>query len=84
MNIAITGGGTGGHLSIAKAIKEELNSRGIDPIFIGSSYGQDEAWFSKERGFSKKCFFDTSGVVNKKVVAKMISLGNILKYSFKC
>ncbi len=84
MNIAITGGGTGGHLSIAKAIKEELNSRGIDPIFIGSSYGQDEAWFSKDRGFSKKCFFDTSGVVNKKIIAKMVSLGNILKYSFKC
>jgi len=28
MNIAITGGGTGGHLTIAKAIKEELNRRG--------------------------------------------------------
>ncbi len=84
MNIAITGGGTGGHLSIAKAIKEELNSRGIDPIFIGSSYGQDEEWFSHERGFSKKCFFDTTAVVNKKIVAKIFSLGNILKYSFKC
>ena len=84
MNIAITGGGTGGHLSIAKAIKEELNSRGIDPIFIGSSYGQDEAWFSNESGFSKKCFFDTSGVVNKKIIAKLLSLGNILKYAFKC
>ncbi len=84
MNIAITGGGTGGHLSIAKAIKEELNSRGIDPIFIGSSYGQDEKWFSHESGFSKKCFFDTTGVVNKKIVAKLFSLGNILKYSFKC
>ena len=33
--IAITGGGTGGHLKIAKVIKNELNKRGIKPIYIG-------------------------------------------------
>ena len=31
--IAITGGGTGGHLAIAKAFANELNSRGIKAIF---------------------------------------------------
>lgn len=43
--IAITGGGTGGHLVIAKAIKEELIKRGIPCIYIGSEAGQDKQWF---------------------------------------
>ena len=81
--IAITGGGTGGHLVIAKAIKEELNKRGIKPIFIGSTYGQDKAWFENDDGWSEKYFFETSGVVNKKGLGKLNSLSNILKYAFK-
>ena len=80
--IAITGGGTGGHLVIAKTLKEELNKRGIKPIFIGSTYGQDKAWFSDDNGWEETYFFDTSGVVNKKGFNKILSLSNILKYSF--
>ncbi len=82
--IAITGGGTGGHLVIAKAIKEELNKRGIKPIFIGSTYGQDREWFEDDDGFSAKYFFNTSGVVNKGVFGKIGSLLNIFKYSLSC
>ena len=82
--IVITGGGTGGHLVIAKAIKEELNRRGIKPIFIGSTYGQDRKWFENDEGWEATYFFDTSGVVNKKGVYKIISLLNILKFTFKC
>jgi len=81
--IAITGGGTGGHLVIAKAIKEELNKRGIKPIFIGSTYGQDKAWFENDEGWEKTYFFETSGVVNKKGIKKLFSLTNILKYTLK-
>jgi UDP-N-acetylglucosamine--N-acetylmuramyl-(pentapeptide) pyrophosphoryl-undecaprenol N-acetylglucosamine transferase len=81
--ICITGGGTGGHLVIAKAIKEELNKRGIKPIFIGSDYGQDKAWFENDDGFSEKYFFHTSGVVNKRGFKKIFSLLNIIKFSFK-
>jgi len=81
--VAITGGGTGGHLVIAKAIKEELNKRGIKPIFIGSSYGQDKAWFSDDEGWEEVYFFDTSGVVNKKGLSKINSLLNIFKYTLK-
>ena len=81
--ICITGGGTGGHLVIAKAIKEELNKRGIKPIFIGSDYGQDKAWFENDDGFSEKYFFHTSGVVNKKGFKKIFSLLNIIKFSLK-
>ena len=81
--IAITGGGTGGHLTIAKAIKEELNRRGIYPIFIGSTYGQDRSWFENDKGWKATYFFDTSGVVNKKGFGKVSSLANILNYSLK-
>ena len=81
--IAITGGGTGGHLVIAKAIKEELNKRGIKPIFIGSTYGQDRSWFEEDDGFEEKYFFDTSGVVNKSGIKKILSLSNIIKHSFE-
>lgn len=75
--IVITGGGTGGHLAIAKAIKNELNKRGIKPIYIGSTYGQDRDWFANDDGFSQKYFFDTQGVVNKDFFGKVKSLFKI-------
>jgi len=83
LTIAITGGGTGGHLKIAKVIKEELNKRGIKPIYIGSTTGQDKNWFRKDEGFSEKYFLDSSGVVNKKGFNKIKSLSNIIKLSFQ-
>jgi len=83
INIAITGGGTGGHLKIAKVIKEELNKRGIEPIYIGSTTGQDKKWFKEDKGFSKKYFLPSSGVVNKKGFHKIKSLSNIINLSFK-
>lgn len=84
MNIAITGGGTGGHLTIAKAIKEELNQRGIKPIFIGSTHGQDQTWFEDDKGFDSKYFFETSGVVNQKYLGKIVSLSKIIKSAIAC
>ena len=39
--VVVCGGGTGGHLAIAKALNEELIARGERTIFIGSSSGQD-------------------------------------------
>ena len=81
--IAITGGGTGGHLKIAKVIKDELNKRGIKPIYIGSTTGQDREWFENEDGFEEKYFFNSSGVVNKKGIDKIKSLSHILKLSFE-
>lgn len=82
--IAITGGGTGGHLVIAKAIKEELNRRGIKPIYIGSTAGQDKDWFEADSGFEACYFLPSSGVVNKKGIKKLLSLFSILKSSFAC
>jgi len=83
-NIVITGGGTGGHLSIAKAIKEELNKRGIKPIFIGSSSGQDAQWFKDDEGFEACYFLDISSVVDKKYFGKLISLFRIFIKTIKC
>ena len=82
--IAITGGGTGGHLSIARALKEEFNKKGVEPVFIGSINGQDRAWFENEKGFSQKYFFNTKGVVNQNKIGKIISLSTIILYALKC
>lgn len=82
--IAITGGGTGGHLAIANALKEELNSRGLKPLYIGSTNGQDKAWFEGDDGFEKTYFLDTKGVVNKKGVKKAIVLKEILYATLIC
>ncbi len=84
MNIAITGGGTGGHLAIAKAIKEELNIRGIKPLFVGSTGGQDRAWFENDEGFAQKIFLDSKGVVNKRGFSKLFTLLGVLKNIFLC
>ncbi|WP_096019736.1 undecaprenyldiphospho-muramoylpentapeptide beta-N-acetylglucosaminyltransferase [Campylobacter lanienae] len=82
--IAITGGGTGGHLAIAKAFANELNSRGIKAIFIGSSSGQDKMWFENNDIFEATYFLNSSGVVNKRGFGRLKSLINILNLAFKC
>ena len=82
--ICITGGGTGGHLSIADALKKELNKRGIKPIYIGSTNGQDKDWFLNDQGFEKTYFLNSSGVVNKKGIKKLLVLKDILKSASTC
>ncbi len=82
--IALSGGGTGGHLSIVKALKNALNKKGIEPVYIGSNRGQDKAWFENEIGFSQKYFLNSQGVVNKQGLKKLSSLAEIFKSSLKC
>lgn len=87
MKLAITGGGTGGHLAIAVALAKEARSRGIETIFIGSSSGQDRDYFGDgghyEDLFSEAYFLPTSGVVNKKGLARVASLFAILKATLR-
>ncbi len=80
-NIAITGGGTGGHLSIVRAVKEELNLRGMKPLFFGCDFGQDREWFEDDEGFCQKYFFDITSVVDKNFKGKLTSMSKILKSS---
>lgn len=84
MKIAITGGGTGGHLAIASAIAKELKNQNIETIFIGSKNGQDQMWFENDDKFSQKYFLDSKGVVNQKGIKKLLSLFKILSLAFEC
>ena len=72
MSIIMTGGGTGGHLAIIKAVKEHLKGEAL--VYIGSSKGQDKQWFEEDDDFSHKYFFDTRGVVNQGALGKVKSL----------
>ena len=72
MSLVMTGGGTGGHLAIIKAVKEQLKDEEL--IYIGSTKGQDKQWFENDDDFKEKYFFDTRGVVNQKGLGKLKSL----------
>lgn len=82
MKIAITGGGTGGHLSIAQAIAHELTHRGTKAIFIGSTNGQDRQWFAHSKLFAATYFLPSSGVVNKKGVHKLPAIASIIRQAW--
>jgi len=71
MSIVMCGGGTGGHLTIIKAVKEEL--RESELIYIGSTKGQDKAWFQNDKDFQATYFLKTQGVVNQGILGKFKS-----------
>ena len=77
--VVITGGGTGGHLSVARAFIDEFYKKGYKVIFIGSTKGQDRQWFEHEPKLYKKYFMDTKGVVNQNFFGKLSSLWMIFK-----
>ncbi len=77
MSIVMTGGGTGGHLTVIKAVKEHLKNEEL--IYIGSTKGQDRQWFENDDGFVEKYFFETRGVVNQGLLGKVKSLFLMLR-----
>ena len=79
MKFCITGGGTGGHLNIAKVLGKVAVKMGHDVIFIGSTSGQDEMWFKDDKMFSAVYFLNTSGVVNQNTVGKLKAIVKILR-----
>jgi UDP-N-acetylglucosamine--N-acetylmuramyl-(pentapeptide) pyrophosphoryl-undecaprenol N-acetylglucosamine transferase len=81
MSIVMTGGGTGGHLAIIKAVKEHLP--GEELIYIGSTKGQDRAWFEEDSDFVKTYFLKTEGVVNQGLIGKIKSLWKIFTSAMK-
>ncbi|WP_373028261.1 undecaprenyldiphospho-muramoylpentapeptide beta-N-acetylglucosaminyltransferase [Sulfurovum sp.] len=81
MSIVMTGGGTGGHLAIIKAVKEHLDDEEL--IYIGSTKGQDKQWFENDDDFTYKYFFETRGVVNQGASGKVKSLFMLAKATVK-
>jgi UDP-N-acetylglucosamine--N-acetylmuramyl-(pentapeptide) pyrophosphoryl-undecaprenol N-acetylglucosamine transferase len=72
--IVLTGGGTGGHLEVARLLKEAFRTRRVAPIFIGTVRGQDQRWFSNDDGFSARYFLNTRGVVDRGKAGTVVSL----------
>lgn len=81
MSLVMTGGGTGGHLAIIKAVKEHLQDEEL--IYIGSTKGQDKQWFEGDEDFSHTYFFETRGVVNQGALGKIKSLLMMSKATIK-
>ncbi len=81
MSIVMTGGGTGGHLAIIKAVKEHLRNEEL--IYVGSTKGQDKQWFEEDNDFKEKYFFETRGVVNQGTLGKIKSLIMLAKAMFQ-
>ncbi|HIQ28821.1 MAG TPA: undecaprenyldiphospho-muramoylpentapeptide beta-N-acetylglucosaminyltransferase [Sulfurovum sp.] len=81
MSIVMTGGGTGGHLAIVKAVKEHLGNEAL--IYVGSTKGQDKQWFEEDSDFQEKYFFETRGVVNQGKLGKIKSLMMMAKAMFQ-
>lgn len=69
----VTGGGTGGHLSVARSFIEELSKRDHQVIFVGSLQGQDQQWFENASLLKEKYFLKTRGVVNQNFFGKIHS-----------
>lgn len=83
MNIAITGGGTGGHLSIAKALGQECKRQGINTLYIGSTRGQDREWFDNKDIFNRIVFLESTPVVNQSFFGKWSALAQNITESIK-
>ena len=81
MSIVMTGGGTGGHLTIIKAVKEELRDENL--IYIGSTKGQDKAWFGEDKQFKSVYFLPTQGVVNQGILGKFKSIYMLVKATIR-
>jgi len=81
MSIVMTGGGTGGHLTIIKAVKEHLADEKL--IYIGSTKGQDQAWFKDDGQFENTYFLETQGVVNQGLLGKIKSISMLFKATLK-
>jgi UDP-N-acetylglucosamine--N-acetylmuramyl-(pentapeptide) pyrophosphoryl-undecaprenol N-acetylglucosamine transferase len=81
MGIVMTGGGTGGHLAIVAAVKEHLHQEEL--VYVGSTQGQDRAWFEDDKAFVKTYFLETRGVVNQKRLGRVKSLFMLVKAVFQ-
>jgi len=79
LKFVLTGGGTGGHLAIARALLDAISAAGDEAVFIGSTSGQDRMWFETGSAFRQTHFLETTGVVNRRGAAKLASLWRVAR-----
>jgi len=79
LKFVLTGGGTGGHLAIARALLDAIGAAGDEALFIGSTSGQDRMWFETGSAFRRTHFLETTGVVNRRGAAKLASLWRVAR-----
>jgi len=80
--IIMTGGGTGGHLAIIKAVKEKLPYNRL--VYVGSTKGQDKKWFENDPDFFKKYFLETRGVMDQNIFGKIGSIYMLVRAMREC
>jgi UDP-N-acetylglucosamine--N-acetylmuramyl-(pentapeptide) pyrophosphoryl-undecaprenol N-acetylglucosamine transferase len=83
LKLVLTGGGTGGHLAIAKALLDAAVAQGDEAVFIGSTAGQDRMWFEAEPALKQAYFLETTGVVNRRGIAKAAALWRTLRAAWR-
>ncbi|MBF0530716.1 MAG: glycosyltransferase [Deltaproteobacteria bacterium] len=77
--IALTGGGSGGHLSSVKELKKAFVELGAQVIFLGSTSGQDQSWLLGETGFIVCYYFPVRSVVDRGPAGQAVSLAKIIR-----
>ena len=60
-----------------KSVKEQLLDS--DLVYIGSTNGQDRAWFGDDNSFQYKYFLESRGVVNQNFFGKIKSIFMLIK-----
>ncbi len=83
MKLVVTGGGTGGHLAIARALLDAVMAQGDEAVFVGSTAGQDGMWFGAGSGFKQTYFLETTGVVNRRGVMKAAAVLRTLRAAWR-
>lgn len=82
--IALTGGGTGGHLNIVNCLLQSASKQNLECIYIGSENGQDRKWFETQTLFKARYFLSSTGIVNQSKFGKIKALSHILKLALGC
>ncbi|NNL67078.1 MAG: undecaprenyldiphospho-muramoylpentapeptide beta-N-acetylglucosaminyltransferase [Myxococcales bacterium] len=80
MSWAVAGGGTGGHVTMALALAEEIRARGGRPVLLGTDQGLERT-LVPEAGF-ELVTFDARQVMGQRLLARVAALFGLLRTTF--